>query len=51
MLYSFVKHLENFLNVHGMDLIFVNILLHKKERKIVPIFENEKDLIRIISHL
>ncbi len=50
MLYSFVKHLESFLNVHEMDLIFVNILLHQKEKNIESIFKNEKDLIRIISH-
>jgi hypothetical protein len=51
MLYSLVKHLENFLNVHEMHLIFVNILLHQKERKIMPILKNEKDFICIISHL
>jgi hypothetical protein len=51
MLYSLVKHLESFLNVHEMHLIFVNIFLHQKERKITPIFKNEKDLIHIISHL
>jgi hypothetical protein len=51
MLYSLVKHLEIFLNVHEMHLIFVNILLNQKERKFTPIFKNEKDLICITSNL